>query len=172
MVTDLNTYTGAVFSPCKTYRYALWRKWRLPGPNILFIGVNPSRGGEFYSDPTIKRAIKLAKQWDFSGLYFGNLYALRSPKVEPVIIADTEGRAVGAETDQWLKVLRDDSQLTVFAWGSWPELPLLPERVKQVHAMFPNAKCMGYNLDGSPKHPLLIKNPVQLYDYDYITAKP
>ena len=32
----------AVFSPCRTYRYALSRVWAADKPYALFIGLNPS----------------------------------------------------------------------------------------------------------------------------------
>src|ERR1700691_893264 len=64
---------GAVFSPCRRYRYALWREWGvLPGmPDkgyVLFVGLNPSTADETRDDATIRRCIAFAQAWGYSGL--------------------------------------------------------------------------------------------------------
>ena len=41
----------ALLSPCRRYRYALWRRWG-DGPPAMFIGLNPSTA----DDPTIRYA--------------------------------------------------------------------------------------------------------------------
>lgn len=70
--------TGAEFSPCKTYRYALWRRWS-DAPPVLFVMLNPSTANESQDDPTIRRCISFAKQWGHGGIIVGNLFAFRSP---------------------------------------------------------------------------------------------
>jgi hypothetical protein len=37
---------GAIFSPCRTWRYLLWRNWDLSLPACAFIGLNPSTADE------------------------------------------------------------------------------------------------------------------------------
>ncbi len=39
------TESGAAFSPCRTYRYSLWRKWDWPGftGQVVFIGACDAR---------------------------------------------------------------------------------------------------------------------------------
>ena len=56
--------TSAVLSPCRQYRYALWRKWA-DGPQVLFVMLNPSTADESVDDPTIRRCISFAKAWGF-----------------------------------------------------------------------------------------------------------
>ena len=53
--------SSALFSECRTYRYALWRVWDESLDSILFIGLNPSTADESHNDPTISRCINFAK---------------------------------------------------------------------------------------------------------------
>ena len=68
----------AVFSPCRTYRYALSRVWAADKPYALFIGLNPSTADETLDDPTIRRCIDFAKRWGYGGLVMANLFAYRA----------------------------------------------------------------------------------------------
>jgi len=59
---------SAIFSPCREYRYSLWRKWGgLFAPDykgyVMFIGLNPSTADENRDDPTIRRCIAFTKAW-------------------------------------------------------------------------------------------------------------
>ena len=72
--------TSAVLSPCRQYRYALWRKWA-DGPQVLFVMLNPSTADESVDDPTIRRCISFAKAWGFGSLSVGNLFAFNRMKV-------------------------------------------------------------------------------------------
>ena len=65
----------AQFSSCRKYRYVLERKWDNALPNVLFIGLNPSRADENSDDPTIRRCINFAKTWGFGGFHIVNLFA-------------------------------------------------------------------------------------------------
>ena len=57
--------SGATFSPCRTWRYTLWRSWGIGnGKNAVFIGLNPSTADEVQDDPTIRRCINFAKACD------------------------------------------------------------------------------------------------------------
>jgi len=67
-----------VFSPCRRYRYALWRKWDAHNPEYaLFIGLNPSTGDEVADDPTLRRCVGFAKAWGYGAVCVANLFALR-----------------------------------------------------------------------------------------------
>ena len=157
--------SGAEFSPCKTYRYALWRKWDASLPKILFIGLNPSRANEYYNDPTITRCVDFAARWGYGGLYFGNLYAYRSPYPAEVVNAMKKDEAVGPRTDEFLKLMAAQCDKIVFAWGSWP---FIIDRQQIVRTMFPDAFCFGFNQGGYPKHPLYLKKTSQLTPYQLV----
>ena len=68
---------GARLSPCRTYRYALWRRWG-EGPPAMFIGLNPSTADETADDPTIRRCIAFARSWGHGALCMANLFAYRA----------------------------------------------------------------------------------------------
>src|SRR4051812_15620668 len=69
--------TTAEFSPCRRYRFALWRRWD-SGPQVLFAMLNPSTADETTNDPTIRRCIGFARAWGFGSLAVGNLFAFRT----------------------------------------------------------------------------------------------
>jgi hypothetical protein len=161
-MTDLNTHTGAIFSDDRKYRYALWRKWDFRHPCILFIGLNPSRANEHYNDPTITRCIDFAKRWGYGGLYFGNLFAYRSPFPNDLLIPSDP---VGVNTDEWLSVMNADSKITVFAWGQWPH-QIVRDRAKDVENMFSGTYCFGYTKNKFPKHPLYLPKITELIPYE------
>ncbi len=72
------TATGATFSPCRRYRYALWREWDETKPTVIFCGLNPSTADETQDDPTIRRELDFARRWGFGRLVKVNAYAWRS----------------------------------------------------------------------------------------------
>ena len=75
--------SSALFSECRTYRYALWRIWDESLESILFIGLNPSTADEIdnemevllqreeYLEPKLGKEIKVENDdWvliDYSG---------------------------------------------------------------------------------------------------------
>jgi hypothetical protein len=71
------TESGAEFSPCRTWRYALWRHWDWQGHAncVMFVGMNPSTADELVNDKTISNCIGFAKRWGFGGIYMLNLFA-------------------------------------------------------------------------------------------------
>ena len=138
---------GAVFSDDRKYRYALFRLWDIKKPSIMFIGLNPSTANEVDNDPTIRRVIRFAFDWDYGCVYMMNLFGFVTPYPKDLInCSDPIG-----ENDKWLEKVFDKCEDVVFAWGSFPEAA---DRAKKVITMFPNAKALWINKDGSPKHPL------------------
>ena len=89
----------AVFSPCRTYRYALSRVWAADKPYALFIGLNPSTADETLDDPTIRRCIDFAKRWGYGGLVMANLFAYRATNPSEMKAATDP---VGVANDEWL----------------------------------------------------------------------
>ena len=69
---------SAAFSPCRRYRYCLSRVWNPKLPSVMFVGLNPSTADEQEDDPTVRRCIGFARNWNFGGLILVNLFAYRS----------------------------------------------------------------------------------------------
>lgn len=149
--------TGAEFSPCRTYRYALWRHWDWQGHAncVMFIGLNPSTADETKNDLTISRCIGFAKQWGYSGLYMLNLFAFRSTYPTGLLhVADP----VGPGNDEAFGYYRTRVGLIVAAWGSVSTKLRVnlhySQRIDEVtQAVGKVMSCLGRTQDGSPRHP-------------------
>ncbi|MDD5006494.1 MAG: DUF1643 domain-containing protein [Candidatus Omnitrophica bacterium] len=158
-MNDLFENNGAIFSDDRKYRFVLWRKWDESKPMIMFIGLNPSTANEDQDDPTIHRVVGFAKKWGCGGVYMLNLftYVTAYPKElmkcdDPLLLAD-----------HYLELFSHKAEQIVFAWGNFPEAI---ERARNMRLLFPFAKCLGKNANGSPKHPLYIPGSMELIDFN------
>ncbi len=143
--------TGAEFSPCRLYRYSLWRHWGEPTDSYaMFIGLNPSTADENLDDRTVRRCISYAQDWGYGGLVMTNLFAFRATKP-----ADMKAAAdpVGAENDAYLRRLSTDAAVVVAAWG---EDGLHMARGDAVRRMLPNLCALAFTKAGLPRHPLYL----------------
>jgi hypothetical protein len=141
---------GASFSECRKYRYSLWRIWDVEKPMVMFIGLNPSTANENGDDPTIRRVKKFAFDWGFGGVYMMNLFAWVTAYPEELKQAEDP---IGGANDFQLRQIGKICNEIIFAWGSFPEAI---ERAEEVKAMFPGAKALLVNSNGSPRHPLYV----------------
>ena len=143
--------SGAVFSDCRKYRYALWRMWNEHKPIAMIIGLNPSTADQTRNDPTITRCINFASSWGYGGVCVTNLFGFRAT-------APTELKAhhapIGKENDAWVHEMAKGAAIIVAAWGNHGKflnrsLELLPF-LEQLH-------CIKMNKSGEPAHPLYLK---------------
>jgi len=151
--------SDAVFSDCRKYRYALWRRWEMEHPLILFIGLNPSTADETKNDPTIRRCINFAKDWGYGGVMIANLFAFRSTSPE---IMKQQKDPIGKENDLWIGKLANASKLVIAAWGNHG---LFLNRCQKIEESLPPMKCLGLTLLKQPKHPLYLKKNSVPQDY-------
>lgn len=151
-----NDGKSAVLSPCRKYRYSLFRWWDKSKPYVMFIGLNPSTADETKDDATIRRCIQFAKDWGFGGLCMANLFAFRA-----TVRADMKKYSypTGFQNDEWLLILAKDAALIVAAWGTDGNHLGREKRVKD---MMPPMKCLGKTLGGHPKHPLYLRKDTEL----------
>jgi len=150
--TDLSGFaTGAKFSPCLCYRYALWRQWNPELPMINFIMLNPSTADEVKNDPTVERCERRAREMQFGTLYVTNLYAWRAtdPK-ELKKVADPVGPENTAEILHWAK----RAAMVICAWG------IRGERGGEVRTLLRAAgvqlHCLKKTDGDHPWHPLYV----------------
>ena len=152
---DLFNSKGAEFSPCRQYRYALWRVWddrylKSKG-YALFIGLNPSTGDETQDGPTIRRCINFAKSWGYGGYYMANLFAISATRLRDMLIVSDP---VGPDNDRWLEQLAQGAGIVVVAWGT-------PGghrgRDMDVLSMLGTVHCLDITKHGFPKHPLYVR---------------
>jgi hypothetical protein len=149
---------GAEFSLSGSYRYVLWRIWDEMKPTIMFIGLNPSTANSTDPDPTITRVISFAKQWGYGGMFMLNLFTIISS--DPKALRKCPDR--DRKADYYLQIYDYMVQRVVFAWGNFKESK---ERAQEVIRMFPNAYCLKKNKDGSPRHPLFVKDGTELIKF-------
>ncbi len=150
---------GAVFSPCCTFRYALWRIWSPSLPLLMIIGLNPSKAGADKNDQTIRREIDYAVRWNFGGLLKGNLFGFVDTYQGNLRSAPDR---IGPDNDLWLLRMREragSDGLYLAAWGRCGDLD--PDRVAAVRAMFPTLFTLGFTQNNQPRHPLRLAKTLQ-----------
>jgi hypothetical protein len=165
-VTELTTRqsltgnAGAVFSPCFTYRYRLWREWAWPKeigrtPRFaLFIMLNPSKADEEVLDPTVRRCVKFARAWGFDGLEVCNLFALRSTDPKPLYTVDDP---VGPDNDRIILERAAAASLVVLAWGNHGRLNARGKVVRELlFGALIQPKWFRLTKHGEPEHPLYL----------------
>jgi hypothetical protein len=151
--------SSATFSPCRTYRYALWRKWG-SGPYAMFIGLNPSTADELTNDPTIRRCIAFARGWGYDALCMANLFGYRATK--PIDMKKASD-PVGPENDNILSRLASDAGIAIAAWGTNGTYKGRDQSVKQ---LVPNLHYLRMTKGGHPSHPLYL--PANLLPVEWL----
>jgi hypothetical protein len=173
MQSDLFLRSGAHFSNCRVWRWALWRVWN-PGPTVAnpgrivsFIGLNPSTADETVDDPTIRRCIGFARDWGFDGLFMLNLFGFRATDpAEMKAAADP----VGKLNDDVLRYRTRQSALVVAAWGVHGDFNGRAQHVIDLLMSQP-LMCLGRTKDGHPKHPLYLPRDAKLVEFSMEVAR-
>lgn len=153
---------GAVISECGQFRYALTREWWRGMPSAVFVMLNPSTADAEHDDATIKKCIWFAKAFGHGGLKVFNLYAYRATDPKDLVKA---GYLTGPENLSWLDCVSRHQNIIV-AWGA--AAPTEWQKIVAAILTRQNAKlwCLGVNANGSPKHPLYLKNNTTLIPWD------
>ncbi len=141
--------SGAEFSPCAKYRYKLWRIWDNTLPKAMCIGLNPSNANANKNDPTINNLKTALAILGYGGFYMMNLFAYISSKPEVLLTCEDP---LG-ENESKLKEVEALCDDVIVCWGKFKQAQ---DRIKQVLPNYPNAKCLGFNLDGTPVHPMAL----------------
>lgn len=147
---DLPGYPAA-WSPCKRYRYTLWRTWtdETRPRYAQFVCLNPSTADETTDDPTVRRCIQFAKDWGFGAFCMTNLFAFRATEPADMKAADDP---TGDDNDYWLARVATRAEVIVAAWGNDGAHQ---RRDRAVRLLFPNLQCLKLNeKTGQPAHPL------------------
>jgi len=152
--------SGALFSACRKYRFALWREWNNDLPKIMFIGLNPSKANEVKPDNTVTRVINFSKKWGYGGVYMMNLFTFVSPYPADLLKIDLNNPTYLA--NDYMIMYAQKSEKIVCAWGTFKAARV---RSVEVLQMFGKTYCLGVNSDGSPKHPLYLKSDCELIEY-------
>lgn len=162
-----------VFSPCRKWRYTLWRRWTsqatwafekatdqfgTPREFLQIIGLNPSTADESVDDNTIRRCIQYAKDWGFGAFVMTNLFAWRDTLPKEMMKAS---EPIGIDNDKWLAEIAEAAPMILCAWGNEGQFM---NRSKKVLSILPAEKlyCLGVNAScGEPKHPLYLSGALR-----------
>ena len=155
------TSSSAIFSPCRQYRYILWRSWEENWEDnfCMFNCLNPSTADETLDDPTIRRCIQYCKDWGYSGYVMGNIFAYRA--TDPKVMK-AQAEPIGAENNRYLVEYAARAKVVIAAWGTHGSHL---DRHNQVKQMIPNLHCLKVTQNGFPDHPLYLKRNLQPIPY-------
>jgi len=124
---------AARFSPDRTRRYVLTRRWKGGGAGtVAFIGLNPSTADGRRDDHTVRTCWLRALAWGYDALVLVNLYPLVA----------TDPRDLRRDTGRIEQV----NDATVLGRATAADRVLAAERGVELF-------CLARNRDGSPRHP-------------------
>lgn len=166
------TTETATFSPCRKYRYTLWRTWRglldeyIPG-YVNFICLNPSTADETKDDNTIRKCVKFARSWGYGAMCVTNLFAWRD--TSPAAMKKVP-EPIGEQNDWYLDHIAKDANLVIAAWsqdgGHLDRSRVVREMLKVPMSYLRMGKT-------EPYHPLYLPDatkPTIWTDSKYLTA--
>jgi hypothetical protein len=146
---------GAVFSPCRRWRYLLWRI-DSPRGGLLGMGLlNPSTADASHDDPTIRRCRAQIRRARLSGLVVWNLFAFRATLPADLRRADDP---VGPDNDAAIALSLHLARRTILGWGAHGS-----HRGRDAEVL---ARCqgsdgmpyaLGFTDGGAPRHPLYLR---------------
>jgi hypothetical protein len=158
---------GAVFSGCRTWRYALLREWDDAKPRAVLIGLNASTADEYKDDPTIRRGIGFATAWGCGSLHMLNEFAFCATDPRDMKRAFDP---IGPMNDAVIRATCSEDQhaIIVAAWGAHGRYMDRDIAVLELLADIGvrRVECLGTTKAGDPRHPLYVRGdaPRLLYD--------
>jgi len=159
---DLFETNGADFSNDRKHRFALWRIWDQSKPLVMFIGLNPSTANENTDDNTIKRVKSIAKNLGYGGIYMCNVFTFIS--TDPKALENIDNINTNHLNYAGLPYYHSKCSDVIFAWGNFDIIRSLQKDI-ELKNLFPNAKALHINKNGSPKHPLYCKKDITPIPY-------
>lgn len=153
----------AEFSPCRTYRYLLRRRWSA-APPVGFILLNPSTADETQDDPTIRRCVGYAKAWGAGGLVLGNLFGLRS--TDPRALRSAAD-PIGPGNDEALfsMVHHEVAGTIICGWGSHGAyLSRGADTVRRLKEWRVTPMALTMTAGGEPGHPLYLRADLKPFE--------
>ena len=148
------TESGATFSPCRRWRYLLWRRWDSARPVANFLMLNPSTADEVKLDPTCARARDYAERWGYGALVVTNIFAFRNTDPNRMkAVADP----VGPGNDAAIVRAAREAGIVVCAWGNHGGfLGRSTQVLEKLKANGIRLHAWRVNAGGEPAHPLYL----------------
>ncbi len=163
--------SGAELSEDGVFRFRLWRTWDADRPVMTFVMLNPSTADADTDDKTTSKCIHYAKREGYGGIVLVNLFPFRTHKPKylvravkewpgmPVVHPDGGRRGLATLIAALAKV----DGIVVAAWGAHPiarEQANVVVNLARMGAV--PLWCLGVTKDGSPRHPLYLKNDASI----------
>lgn len=166
------TGSWAEFSGCGQYRWWLRRCWQPRRPELLFIGLNPSRADAERDDPTLRRLLGFARRWGHGSLTVVNLFARISPS--PAALRRCAD-PVGDENDAWILRAAEGASTLWLGWGNGGRWRGRQEEV--LDRLRPwgaegQLGCLGLTAAGQPRHPLYARGDAVLKPFVLARLQP
>lgn len=148
------TESGATFSPCRRWRYLLWRCWDAARPAANFLMLNPSTADELKLDPTCARARDYAERWGYGALVVTNVFAFRN--TDPARMKAAKD-PVGPGNDAAIVRAAREAGIVVCAWGNHGGfLGRSTQVLEKLKANGIRLHALRINAGGEPAHPLYL----------------
>jgi hypothetical protein len=146
--------SGALFSPCRRWRYLLWRRWDAALPVANFLMLNPSTADELKLDPSCTRARLYAERWGYGALIVTNIFGWRATDPEEMkAVRDPIGRG----NDRAILRAARESAIVVCAWGNHgTHLGRSNHIRRMLEKAGVEARVLRMNAGGEPAHPLYL----------------
>lgn len=158
MIHKYGIIRTAEFSPCRTWRYSLYREWNKERPLVTFVLLNPSTADELRDDPTNRRGLDYANRWGYGSCCFVNLFAYRTPYPEAMKLAEDP---IGPENNDYIMAWIRRSERTILAWGNHGSFINRDEEVRGMVCRY-NVWSFGYTKVHQPKHILYLRKDAPL----------
>lgn len=159
--------SSAIFSPCRAYRYLLYREVQASGLLFLFSGINGSTAGEDDEDQT-------SLKWrGFTKRNGGRAYLAVNPFAKTATDPRELAKAtdpIGPDNDRHIAEALAKADILVPCWGNRTKAPKhLRHRfdwmLAQMRSTGKPIKVFGFTNSGDPKHPLMLGYDTPLTDW-------
>lgn len=151
-----NTVRSAVLSECGTYRYVLERaaKGEELG-TVMFALANPSTADAVEDDATSDKGWRYTKAWKCSRMIYVNANPYRATNPWE---AKTPPDSILSLNDAYLRQSAKRADMVVLAYGHVADKALAARMVSVLVSTGAPLYTLQLALDGTPKHPLYLKN--------------
>jgi hypothetical protein len=126
--------------------------------------LNPSTADENENDPTIERCQRRAVRLGYGRIDVVNLFALRSTDPRALYV---EPDPVGPLNFEAIVDVAKACEFLVCAWGTHGSHCGMGDNIEtRMRQFYPHKlRVLGLNKDGSPKHPLYLRNDAELKEW-------
>lgn len=153
--------SGAIFSPCRKYRYTLWREWDFGYGTVNFLLLNPSTADENVLDPTLTRCLKYSQAWGYKKMIITNIFSYRSTCPFEMKKQD---EPIGTLNDFYILLSAQESNKVVLGFGNHGNHLGRGLEVLSLLRDY-DLYCLDVSKTGFPKHPLYLKGDLNAKIY-------